>query len=1142
VNGLRDYSKRHRIFTLLKIKDPAIILLQETHCTSLTMAKQWEQEWGGKCFWSFGSARSKGVAIMLNPKFRFQIEHFEFDNDGRLLVLDLKYSETSIRVLNVYAPNKNLERTTWLKRLSKWLSGSRNLLVGGDFNFVENTLIDKIGGNRTYGNSGSNIFCKYKQDFGLFDPFRNKFPSKVETTWHSADNSIACRLDRFYLSASFSKNIDDLVTSPVPDSDHSLVQLTISLEDLQATGPGYWKCNTSILNDPDLMADMEQLCTCLRDDAHSKDTAWWDTAKERFKRLLIFHSMRRADNTKAKVRDLERRIKELEEARAHVLGGHEEHLFLLKKELLGLLDERAEGAKIRSRVKFWDAQEKPSQFFFRREKSRQEKATVKKLLINGEKVTDRKSILKETSNFYKTLYSMEPIDSDAIDRLRPYVKNLPDMYADLCEGPISLEECKAAIKDMHDNKSPGSDGLPREFYAKYFHLFQDVFVEVLNSAFAKGFLSESQRYGIITLACKDSSKADLLTSWRPISLLNVDYKILSKVLSKRLASVLPQCIQADQTCSVPGRSITDNLHLIRNIVDYCNMKHIPAAVVSFDQEKAFDRVSHQYLIEILKAYGFGETFIRWINLLYTEVHSSVIVNGWVGPRFPVTRSVRQGCPLSALLYVLCIEPLAEAIRKDPLFDGFKIPAAKEEIRLSQYADDTNTIVTSERSIETTLSWFCVYGKASGAKINENKCKGLWLGPWRNRGDSPFGFQWSNCIKMYGVYMGENSTQENGKAILDKVKKTVNLYRGRNLTLSAKAMLVNTSICSKLWYVGSCMIFPSDIIKELKKAIFSFIWNDTTELVSRKTIIETPLNGGLGVIDIESKLDSLICTHVKRLLTVSDLRWQDLAIYWIGLQLRHYNPVFASNLRPHAESPTSFYEKALTAFRRVGSLDPLMPVKDYSAKNNYSVLKKAVAKPPKIMDKHPLINFKQTWHLGTNRLVSPRARELNWKIAHGVLPVNDYLYSLQIIRHNRCPFCNLPETLTHRFVTCKEVSLLWHWVENIMSDIAGKVVKLNRNFILFQQTMDLTALDVTTLLVLSGEAKLAIWTQRNRVKYDKKKLFSLDILRFVVHSVKTRIQTDFVRLDRQTFENIWCRGIPPLLAKVEDDQLIVYMTV
>lgn len=1060
------------------------------------MAKHWEQEWGGKCFWSFGSARSKGVAILLNPKFHFQIEHFEWDNDGRLLVLDLKCNDTRFRILNVYAPNKNSERVLWLKHLRRWLCGSKNLVVGGDFNFVENTAIDKIGGNSIYGDVGSDIFCKYKQDFCLFDPFRSKFPNKVETTWHSADNSIACRLDRFYLSASFSQKVENVVTSPVPDSDHSLVQLTVSLEDLQATGPGYWKCNTSILNDPDLMADMEQLCNCLREDVTTKDTVWWESVKERFKKLLILHSMRLADNTKCKVRDLERRIKDMEESRVHVLGGQEEHLLFLKNELQGLLDERAEGAKIRSRAKTLDAEERPSQFFFRK----------------------------------------------AIDRIKPFVHKLPEMSAEMCEGPVSIQECKAAIKDMHDNKSPGSDGLPREFYAKFFHLFEDVFVEVLNSAFATDLLSESQRYGIITLACKDSSKADLLTSWRPISLLNVDYKILSKVLSKRLASVLSQCIHADQTCSVPGRSITDNLHLFRNIADYCNIKNIPVAVVSFDQEKAFDRVSHQYLIEILKAYGFGETFLRWITLLYTNVESSVIVNGWVGPKFQVTRSVRQGCPLSALLYVLCIEPLAEAIRKDPSFDGFKMPAAQEEIRLSQYADDTNTVVTSERSIATTLRWFSIYGKASGAKINESKCKGLWLGPWRNRNDSPFGFKWSTCIKIYGVFFGENSIQQNANAILDKVKNAANLYKGRNLTLSAKAMLVNTAICSKLWYVGCCMIFPSSTIKDINKAIFSFIWSNQTELVSRKTVIDTPSNGGLGVIDIESKLESLICSHVKRLLTASDLKWQDFAIYWIGMQLRRHNPVFASNLRPHAESPTPFYEKALAVFRRVSALDPLLPVKDYNAKNTYSALKKPLVKPPNIINKHPLINFAQTWHAVTNRSVSPKARELNWKIAHGVLPVNNYLQTLQIIRHNRCPFCDQPETLTHRFLACKEVRLLWRWVEQIMSDIACKAVKIDTNFVLFQQTMDLNLLDTTTLLVLSGEAKLAIWTQRNRVKYDKKRLLSQDILRYFVHSVKTRIQADFVRLDRHAFVNIWCRGNPPLLAKTDGDHLIINMTV
>src|ERR1043165_4488780 len=183
------------------------------------------------------------------------------------------------------------------------------------------------------------------------------------------------------------------------------------------------------------MADMEELCSCLREDVTAKDTAWWESTKERFKKLLILHSMRLADNTKCKVRDLERRIKDMQEMRVHVVGRQDEHLSFLKKELQGLLDERAEGAKIRSRAKFLDAEEKPSQFFFRKEKSQKEKATVRELLINGVKVTDRKSIIKETSNFYKYLYSMEPVETDAIDRLKPFVNKLPEMYAEMCEGP-----------------------------------------------------------------------------------------------------------------------------------------------------------------------------------------------------------------------------------------------------------------------------------------------------------------------------------------------------------------------------------------------------------------------------------------------------------------------------------------------------------------------------------------------------------------------------------------------------------------------------------------------------------------------------------------------------------------------------------
>ena len=149
---------------------------------------------------------------------------------------------------------------------------------------------------------------------------------------------------------------------------------------------------------------------------------------------------------------------------------------------------------------------------------------------------------------------------------------------------------------------------------------------MLNNAFETGCLSDTQKNGLISLICKDTSKQDQLGNWRPISLLNCDYKILSKVLTNRLKHVLPECIHDDQTCAVPGRSIQDNLHLIRNVIDYCNDKDMPAAIVSYDQSKAFDRISHNYLFKVLKAFGFGDSFVKWISLLYTDINSKVIIN------------------------------------------------------------------------------------------------------------------------------------------------------------------------------------------------------------------------------------------------------------------------------------------------------------------------------------------------------------------------------------------------------------------------------------------------------------------------------------------------------------------------------------
>ena len=122
-------------------------------------------------------------------------------------------------------------------------------------------------------------------------------------------------------------------------------------------------------------------------------------------------------------------------------------------------------------------------------------------------------------------------------------------------------------------------------------------------------------------------------------------------MSQRLGSVLPCIIDEDQSCAVPGRSIKDCIHMLRNSIDYVEQKNLTCAIISLDQSKAFDRFSHVYLRRVLEAFNFGPSFRRWVEILYTDIRSSVYVNGFISEAFPISRGVRQGCCLSPLLYV-----------------------------------------------------------------------------------------------------------------------------------------------------------------------------------------------------------------------------------------------------------------------------------------------------------------------------------------------------------------------------------------------------------------------------------------------------------------------------------------------------------
>lgn len=260
---------------------------------------------------------------------------------------------------------------------------------------------------------------------------------------------------------------------------------------------------------------------------------------------------------------------------------------------------------------------------------------------------------------------------------------------------------------------------------------------MLSHSFNSGHLPNTMRDTNISLILKKGRPLEDCSSYRPIALLDVDRKLIAKILARRLEHVPPDFISMDQTGFIQGRN-SCNIRRLLNIIQFGTNLKAKAVVVSLDAEKAFDRVEWFYLLNVLSKFNLGDSFIKWISLLY----DSVISNGWKSPSFPVARGTRQGCPISPLLFVLAFEPLAEAIRSDPQVAGINIGPKKHTISL--YADDVLLFLSNpEISIVRIVEIIGTFGQFSGYKINYSKSEAMPLTlhtPWSP--SSAALFQWS----------------------------------------------------------------------------------------------------------------------------------------------------------------------------------------------------------------------------------------------------------------------------------------------------------------------------------------------------------------------------------------------------------------
>ena len=570
---------------------------------------------------------------------------------------------------------------------------------------------------------------------------------------------------------------------------------------------------------------------------------------------------------------------------------------------------------IRSRAKYYEQGEKNTNYFLGLEKKNQSQKCMCSLINDeGNLIENRNEILKEQAKFYTKLYtSKNSFDTSSDQEKKTFfndthqINRLDEDEKQSCEGEITIEECEKVIKTMKNNKSPGVDGLPCEFYKVFWLDMKDIFVRSINTNYQNGKMSNSQRQSVIALIPKKDKDIRYLKNWRPISLLNTDYKIAAKVIAQRISRHLPKIISVEQTGFIKNRYIGENIRTIIDIIDYVENSEEPGLIFSIDFEKAFDCIDWNYMYNCLSYFGFGDGFISWIKTFYTDISSRTINNGWTSAPFSVSRGVRQGCPLSPYLFIICGEPLTNAIKNSPNIRGINID--NNEFLITQFADDTQLFLEgTEKSLNSAISLLENFAHCSGLKINFEKSECYKIGSIRNNNRTIKTYKtikWSKGpINVLGIKIPITNRDDifklNIQDKLTNIKSTFNLWNTRNLTLIGKINIIKSQILSKLTYILTVLpIFPKHYLEEIQRMIYCFIWNGKTDRIQRQILINSIEEGGLKTPDLETYEKSLKLTWIKRYIDENN---SGLWKYFLAKIMNNFGNIFllSCNMDPNDE--------------------------------------------------------------------------------------------------------------------------------------------------------------------------------------------------------------------------------------------------
>lgn len=1023
---------------------------------------------------SHAVASSGGCFLLLKKALPITELSIVTDDYGRFISCDFVLFDKEWRVICVYAPNVVPEREDFFRNcLAPFVATDKRVVVMGDFNCVCDVR-DRSGDNVCIDKS-ARVLKTLVNDCDLVDVANTKAcaGNLMYTRFQGVSHA---RLDRIYISLAVSNNISEYCVRPVSFSDHCLVVVNVGKTEKKKTEFNWnlWKLNEKLLNDEQFQCTMEKSFKSLSDE-NVNIFERWENFKETVKMSAIERSSSMLYESRSRERTLQANLNYLCRAECETPGAGFKDIEYIKAKLNEISEERYHGAVIRSRAEKFLLGEKPTK---RALAGEIKYATAKEItsLQCGPLISNDKEVIANAFvKHYKTLFGIDDshFNLNIFHSLLSRMPKLTEIEVRFLEQPIELKEIENVIDSLPASKSPGPDGLTAGFYRCFKSSVSPYLLKLFLHAYEVNVLPPSftKTHTVLIPKSTDPEKQQQISSYRPITLCNVDYKIFTKVLSNRIQSVISNVIGDHQTCGIRGRTIQTNTHIARSVLDCCDGNEERVAMIQIDLQSAFDRVRHDVLFSVLTYVGFGHVILDGVKMAYRNCYTRLIINTALTDYIPIRSSVRQGCPLSPLLFALYLEPFCLSVAQSSSVHGFKLHAC--EVKVLAYADDVAVFCTDMQSVSEVVSMAKSYCDATGALVNWQKTSGFFYGAWDVTPVEYEGIRWNTepCDYLGVPLQHHRNSNTYWASFANTLQESTSKWAKNELSIFARATVCNTFLVAKLCYVMQVLHCARANIQRFHRVFALFVWMAGAEPMRRDNIFRSLKSGGLGITHL------FISQVVSRFFFLREQKHPFLRTI-IQTKLANILPEFivTSHVSEKFRS-FGYFKEVVESFRFLSvrfSLDYLSTVTRRKLRGDLRDMLFAV----------PL--YRSTFSRGPGQDVLLRVKKMPippfvksffFKLHSSTLPVKARLKErgIYVPWSIDCLLCKCPETVDHVFIHCWDAVLFW----DVMKRTLKKDLYITPYTIRFLPVPKSESVPLDMLLILG---LYSIWKSRMTVRH------------------------------------------------------------